>query len=58
MSEADLKDSLDSGQTNVNQDEDSKKMLTEFEKRLEIDYQLQRAIDLVKGISLYNLRDN
>ena len=58
LSEADLKDSLDSGQTNVNQDEESEKILTEFEKRLEIDYQLQRAIDLVKGISLYNLRDN
>ena len=58
LSEADLKDSLDSGQTNVNQDEESEKMLTELEKRLEIDYQLQRAIDLVKGISLYNLRDN
>ena len=30
--------------------------LSEFEKRLEIDYQLQRAIDLVRGISLYNLK--
>ena len=27
--------------------------LTEFEKRLAIDYQLQRAIDLIRGVSLY-----
>ncbi len=58
LSESDLKDSLDSEQTNINKDEESEKMLTEFEKRLEIDYQLQRAIDLVKGISLYNIIDN
>ena len=31
--------------------------LTEFEKRLEIDYQLQRAFDLVRGISLYNYKE-
>tara|TARA_B100000575_G_scaffold132443_1_gene105495 strand:- start:2667 stop:3971 length:1305 start_codon:yes stop_codon:yes gene_type:complete len=58
LSESDLKDSLDSEQTNITKDEESEKMLTEFEKRLEIDYQLQRAIDLVKGISLYNIIDN
>ena len=33
------------------------KELSEFEKRLKIDYQLQRAINLVKGISLDSLRD-
>ena len=27
--------------------------LSEFEKRLAIDYQLQRAIDLIRGVSLY-----
>ena len=58
LSESDLKDSLDSEQTNITKDEESEKMLTEFEKRLEIDYQLQRAIDLVKGISLYSIIDN
>ena len=58
LSESDLKDSLDSEQTNITKEEESEKTLTEFEKRLEIDYQLQRAIDLVKGISLYNIIDN
>ena len=28
--------------------------LSEFEKRLEIDYQLRRAFDLVQGVSLFN----
>ena len=28
--------------------------LTEFEKRLEVDYQLRRAFDLVQGVSLFN----
>ena len=53
FSESDLKDSLD----NDNQDNESKKAveeeLSEFEKRLAIDYQLQRAIDLIRGVSLY-----
>ena len=30
-----------------------KEELSEFEKRLAIDYQLQRAIDLIRGVSLY-----
>ena len=53
FSESDLKDSLDKD----NQDNESKKAveeeLSEFEKRLAIDYQLQRAIDLIRGVSLY-----
>ena len=28
-------------------------ILTVFEKRLAVDYQLQRAIDLIRGVSLY-----
>ncbi len=56
FSEADLKDSLDkNNEEDVEENEDNE--LTEFEKRLEIDYQLQRAIDLVRGISLYNLKE-
>ena len=31
----------------------TKEELSEFEKRLAIDYQLQRAIDLIRGVSLY-----
>ena len=53
FSESDLKDSLDK-----NNEEDLKKNegneLTEFEKRLEVDYQLRRAFDLVQGVSLFN----
>ncbi len=56
FSESDLKDSLDkNNEEDVEENEDNE--LTEFEKRLEIDYQLQRAIDLVRGISLYNLKE-
>jgi len=53
FSESDLKDSLDK-----NNEEDLEKNegneLTEFEKRLEVDYQLRRAFDLVQGVSLFN----
>ena len=34
-------------------DEDVERELTDFEKRLAKDYQLQRAIDLIRGVSLY-----
>ena len=57
FSEADLKDSLDKNDQVISDDNENDKELTEFEKRLEIDYQLQRGIDLVKGISLHNLKD-
>ena len=54
FSEADLKDSLDKDKSETNNDEDiSKEELTVFEKRLAVDYQLQRAIDLIRGVSLY-----
>ena len=39
-------------QTKNNQ-EDIEEELTVFEKRLAIDYQLQRAIDLIRGVSFY-----
>ena len=56
FSESDLKDSLDKN-NEENDEENEDNELTEFEKRLEIDYQLQRAFDLVRGISLYNLKE-
>ncbi len=53
FSESDLKDSLDkNNQEDVEENEDNE--LSEFEKRLEIDYQLRRAFDLVQGVSLFN----
>ena len=55
FSESDLKDSLDKTseeETSDEENEDSE--LTEFEKRLELDYQLRRAFDLVQGVSLFN----
>ncbi len=56
FSESDLKDSLDKN-NEEDAEENKDNELTEFEKRLEIDYQLQRAFDLVRGISLYNLKE-
>ena len=53
FSESDLKDSLDkNNEEGVEENEDNE--LSEFEKRLEIDYQLRRAFDLVQGVSLFN----
>ena len=57
FSEADLKDSLDKDEEVISDNNEIDKELSEFEKRLKIDYQLQRAINLVKGISLDSLRD-
>ncbi len=54
FSEADLKDSLDKDNNEVsNNEEEVDEDLTIFEKRLAVDYQLQRAIDLIRGVSLY-----
>jgi len=54
FSEADLKDSLDNGNDeNENNEQNIEEELTLFEKRLAVDYQLQRAIDLIRGVSLY-----
>ena len=53
FSESDLKDSLDkNNEKDVEENEDNE--LSEFEKRLELDYQLRRAFDLVQGVSLFN----
>ena len=57
FSEADLKDSLDKDEEVISENNETNKELSEFEKRLKIDYQLQRAINLVKAISLDSLRD-
>jgi len=54
FSEADLKDSLDNGNEETEKnDQNIEEELTLFEKRLAVDYQLQRAIDLIRGVSLY-----
>ncbi len=53
FSESDLKDSLDkNNEEDVEENEDNE--LSEFERRLEVDYQLRRAFDLVQGVSLFN----
>ena len=53
FSESDLKDSLDkNNEEDVEENDDNE--LSEFEKRLEVDYQLRRAFDLVQGVSLFN----
>ena len=53
FSESDLKDSLDKNNEEELEDNEDNE-LSEFEKRLELDYQLRRAFDLVKGVSLFN----
>ncbi len=56
FSESDLKDSLDkNNEEELEENEDNQDSeLSEFEKRLELDYQLRRAFDLVQGVSLFN----
>ena len=52
-SESDLKDSLDKKENNkTNQDAD-KETISQKEEKLAKDFQLQRALDLIKGLSLY-----
>ena len=53
FSESDLKDSLDKNNEEELEDNEDNE-LSEFEKRLELDYQLSRAFDLVRGVSLFN----
>ena len=50
FSEADLKDSLDAKN---DQKEDTSEEKDEVESRLAQDYQLARAVDLIKGINIY-----
>lgn len=52
-SESDLKDSLDKDDKNVSNDSAEDTELSEKEKRLAKDYQLQRALDLLKGLSIF-----
>ena len=52
-SESDLKDSLDKNDGNATKDNSEETELTEKEKRLAKDYQLQRALDLLKGLSIF-----
>ncbi len=52
-SESDLKDSLDKDDENANNDNADETELSEKEKRLAKDYQLQRALDLLKGLSIF-----
>ena len=59
FSESDLKDSLDKNneeelEDNEDNEDNEVNELSEFEKRLELDYQLRRAFDLVQGVSLFN----
>ena len=56
FSESDLKDSLDKNKEEELEDNEDNEdnELSEFEKRLELDYQLRRAFDLVQGVSLFN----
>jgi len=52
-SESDLKDSLDKDDENAKNDDADETELSEKEKRLAKDYQLQRALDLLKGLSIF-----
>jgi len=52
-SESDLKDSLDKDDENTNNEKSDESALSEKEKRLARDYQLQRALDLIKGLSIF-----
>ena len=52
-SESDLKDSLDKEENNKTNKNTDKEAVSEKEERLAKDFQLQRALDLIKGLSLY-----
>ena len=52
-SESDLKDSLDKEENNKTNENTDKESVSEKEERLAKDFQLQRALDLIKGLSLY-----
>ena len=53
-SESDLKDSLDKDKEVKNNLDNSNEDLSPKEERLSKDFQLQRAVDLIKGLSLYS----
>ena len=52
-SESDLKDSLDKEENNKTNQNTGEEAVSEKEERLAKDFQLQRALDLIKGLSLY-----
>ena len=52
-SESDLKDSLDKKENNKTNKNTDKEALSQKEERLAKDFQLQRALDLIRGLSLY-----
>ena len=52
-SESDLKDSLDKEEENSVNEDNEEIELSDKEKRLAQDYQLQRALDLLKGLSIF-----
>ena len=52
-SESDLKDSLDKENNNSNNKEEDNVELSEKEERLARDYQLRRALDLIRGLSIF-----
>ncbi len=52
-SESDLKDSLDKEDNNSNNKEEDNVELSEKEERLARDYQLRRALDLIRGLSIF-----
>ena len=51
--ESDLKDSLDKEENNKTNKNTNNEIVSEKEERLAKDFQLQRALDLIKGLSLY-----
>jgi len=51
--ESDLKDSLDKEENNKTNQDSNKEVVSEKKERLAKDFQLQRALDLIKGLSLY-----
>jgi len=52
-SESDLKDSLDKENNDSNNKEEDNVELSEKEERLARDYQLRRALDLIRGLSIF-----
>jgi len=52
-SESDLKDSLDKEENKKTNQDSDKEAVSEKEERLAKDFQLQRALDLIKGLKLY-----
>ena len=48
-----MKDSLDKEENNKTNQNSNKEIVSEKEERLAKDFQLQRALDLIKGLNLY-----